>query len=119
MCGGVAMNREERRQKGIKQKVRTYTLTETQLNEIKRECTNTAVDYAFMYLVGMSIRVLHDQFGFGLKVRLPKFADAIIDEYERYLSGDMTPEQYRDLIYDQCGVKFVLTDQMDSQLLVK
>lgn len=94
-------------------KVRVYTLTEKQLADLKKQCTDTAVDYAFMYLVGMSIRVLHEQFGFGRQKRLPRFADALIDEYERYLSGDMTPDQYRDLIYQNCGVKFELTDMME------
>lgn len=104
------MNRQQRRALGLpKAKVRTYTLTEHQLEEIKRDCTHKAVDYAFLYLVGMSVKVLHDEFGFRSRKRLPKYAEALINEYERYLEGEATPEEYRDLIYEQCGVRFDFT----------
>lgn len=96
-------------------KVKIYTLTEKQLAQIKKECTDTAVDYAFMYLVGMSVKILHEQFGFGMRKRLPKFAEEIIDEYERYLEGDTSPEEYKELIYEQCGVKFELTELLEDK----
>lgn len=105
------MNREQRRALGFPKgkKVRTYVMTDEQLEQMKRDCTHNAVDYAFLYLVGMSVKVLHDQFGFRSKKRLPEFADALINEYERYLEGDATPEEYRQIVYEQCGVRFDLT----------
>lgn len=112
------MNREQRRAlypKGKQPKVRVYTMTEAQLEQMKLDCTRKAVDYAFLYLVGMSVKVLHDQFGFRRKSRLPRFADALIDEYERYLDGEASPEEYRDLIYKQCGVKFDFTPDYEKR----
>lgn len=49
---------------------------------------------------------MHDKYGWGMRKRLPELSDALIDEYQAFVEGDMTLEEYRELVYEYCGVKF-------------
>lgn len=47
----------------------------------------------------------------GMKSRLPKLGEAIIEEYERFDNGDMTIEECQDLVFQYCGMKFQTKEQ--------
>lgn len=69
----IDVNRKERRRAGITTNVKTYTLNETQIQELKQEATREAVEQAMITVLYSSIMVLRDS-GFGKK-RLERFVE--------------------------------------------
>lgn len=81
--------------------------TERQVREMaEAKSRQKAIDDAFLLMVGIPVKVMHDKYGWRLRKRLPELAEAIIDEYQRFSDGEMTAEQYRDFVFENCGMKF-------------
>ena len=104
------MNRAERRrlekQGKTVQKEAVLSMKASDLERIKNEAREEAVDTAMVLLLGIPVKVLHDKYGWGTKKRLPEFAEAVLDVYSDFSEGDMTLEEFRELIYTECGIKF-------------
>ena len=84
-----------------------YMWTERQVREMaEAKSRQKAIDDAFLLMVGIPVKVMHDKYGWRLRKRLPELAEAIIDEYQRFSDGEMTAEQYRDFVFENCGMKF-------------
>lgn len=103
------MGRAERRRSGNTAKVKTYTLTDVQIRQIKKEAADKAYDMLMQsaeaeinrqiiendkkYTVDLDATImytLHEHFGFG-RIRLRRFWDAFIEDHkelrERYGAG--------------------------------
>ena len=81
--------------------------TERQVREMaEAKSRQKAIDDAFILMVGIPVKVMHDKYGWRLRKRLPELAEAIIDEYQRFSDGEMTAEQYREFVFENCGMKF-------------
>lgn len=78
------------------------SIKKSDIDRIKREATETAM----VLLLSVPIKVMHEQFGWGMKKRLPRLSDALIDEYQAFSDGDMTLEEHQNMVYEYCGVKF-------------
>lgn len=65
------MNRKQRRKAGIETPVKTYTLNETQIQQLKQQATIDAIDKSMITVLYVSIMALRDN-GYGKK-RLEKF----------------------------------------------
>lgn len=84
-----------------------YMWTERQVREMaEAKSRQKAIDDAFLLMVGIPVKVMHDKYGWRLRKRLPELAEAIIDEYQRFSDGEMTAEQYREFVFENCGMKF-------------
>ena len=103
------MNRAERRRMGKGIKERTYTLRQSDINRIKEEAKQEAVDAAIILLLSLPCKVLHDHFGFGSRKRLPQFSELVTEEYHRFTEGEMTLEDYQNFVYETIGIKFERT----------
>ena len=105
------MNRAERRKykkMGLPtQKETVFNLKQKDIDEIRSD----ALKEAFVLMLAIPVKVMHDEFGWGMKSRLPKLGEAIIEEYERFDNGDMTIEEYQDLVFQYCGMKFQTKEQ--------
>jgi len=101
------MNRAERRRQAkltgsSVAKDPIISMKKSDIDRIKREAAETAM----VLLLSIPIKVMHEQFGWGMKKRLPRLSDALIDEYQAFSDGDMTLEEYQNMVYEYCGVKF-------------
>ena len=67
------MNRQQRRKAGIETPVRTYTLNETQIEQLKQKATTDAIDKSMITVLYISIMTLRDN-GYGRK-RLERFVE--------------------------------------------
>lgn len=110
------MNRAERRKRQkmglpvVKEPV--YTMKQSDIAKIKRESTDTAVDTVMVMLLAIPIKVMHDKYGWRMKKRLPELAEAIIDEYQRFSDGEMSLEEYQEMVYEWCGLKFQKNEEV-------
>lgn len=103
------MNRQQRRQ-AQKQKYKPVTrpqpyipMTASDVEKIKQD----AIDSAMVLLFGIPVKVLRDYYGWGAKKRLPEFADYLTDVYADFSNGDMTLEDFEQLVWEECGLKFL------------
>ena len=105
------MNRAERRKykkMGLPAPKETvFNLKQKDIDEIRSD----ALKEAFVLMLAIPVKVMHDEFGWGMKSRLPKLGESIIEEYERFDNGDMTIEEYQDLVFQYCGMKFQTKEQ--------
>lgn len=93
------MNREERRKAGKKDKVRTYTLTDVQIQQLKTE----AAKEAFVEMLAIPVQVLHDKFGFG-QIRLDRFTHYALNWLEMVRDGEVTLDQLRKTLEEEAGI---------------
>lgn len=80
------MNRQQRRANGIRGNVRTYTLTDAQIREVKTSAAKEAVEVAVKAMLGLPLIVLRDDFGFG-KQRLERFEERLMQQFRCFDEG--------------------------------
>lgn len=104
------MNRAERRKAGIKKKEPTYVLTKSQIDQIKIECTNEALDKAFVIMMGLPVMVIHDHFKDlwkkEEKSREERFSELLLDLYDSVERDFISFQDILDCLEDECGLKF-------------
>lgn len=101
------MNRaERRRQEKATAKDPIITMKKSDIERIKREAVEKATDEAMVLLLSIPVKVMHDKFGWGIRKRIPRLTDALIDEYQSFSDGEFTLEEYQEMVYEYCGVKF-------------
>ena len=96
------------KKKAEKKKQKTYTLTQAQIDNLKKEATDEAVDRAFILMLGIPVMVVHDKFGRLMKKegREERFSDYILDLYDSYEKGFITLEDLTKVLKDECGLEF-------------
>ncbi len=104
------MNRAERRRckkQGLPVKHDpVYMVKESDMIRQRNEVESFAVDTAMVLLFAIPIKVMNEQFGWGAKTRLPKFIDALAEEYEVFSKGEMTLEAYSNYVFEKVGLQF-------------
>lgn len=99
------MSRAERRRlerdNGKSQK--TYTLTQAQIDQMKKEVSMEATKKAFLMMMGFPLLTLRDKFGFG-KSRLNRFMSHMLDMYEAYEMDYVDLDDLNNTILEETGV---------------
>lgn len=98
------MNRQQRRANGIKGNVKTYTLTDAQIKEIKASAAKEAIEVAVKAMLGLPLIVLRDDFGFG-KQRLERFEDRLIQQFRCFDEGYIDLETLKKVIEQETGAE--------------
>lgn len=104
------MNRAERRRlekDEFKAKVKTYNLTQEQINQIKEEAKKEAISASFTLMLALPLEVLIGD-GYwpkSAKKRLPKFLDDLLSLYDSWDKGILTMEALRDDLWEYGGIK--------------
>ena len=79
------MNRQQRRmaqKKGLPVAHEpVFNMKQSDIKKIKQEASEKAVNTAMILLLGIPVKVLKEQYGWGMKKRLPEFCEAMIDVY--------------------------------------
>lgn len=104
------MNRAERRRaekQAKKDKVVTYNLTQEQINQIKKEARDEAIDTAFTLMLAIPLEVLigDGYWAKSAKRRLPKFLDDVLSLYDSWNKGVLTIEELREDLWNIGGIK--------------
>lgn len=60
----------------------------------------------FAMLLGLPCKVLSEHFNFSFKTRLPKFADILLAEYQKFDETTGSIQELQELIYEQTGIIF-------------
>lgn len=104
------MTRAELRRQAreAKKKKAVYNLTEEQIQQIRQEGFNEAIDTAFILMLGLPVMVLYDKFSIIRKKekRLENFTEAILELYEAYNEDYLTLEDIKQVLKDEAGYEF-------------
>lgn len=98
------MNRAERRRQGAKEKPRTYVLTDQQIQKIKDDAVQDALNIAVTCIIGLPVRLMRTKYKWGNKKRLPELADDLIDMIEDFYTGKITADELAKEI-EELGIK--------------
>lgn len=101
--------KERRKQNAV------YTLTQQQINDIKREAMSEAVDVAVNLLFGIPLLTLSGEkyWKKSAKTRLPKFYDDMMDVYKKYTKGSLSLAEIQNEIKAVSGIDISDHDQED------
>ena len=106
---GRAERRRLEREKGKAQKV--YTLTQAQIDAMKKAAVDEAVSTGFILMLSIPITVLHDKYWVKTaSKKLPKFVDQCLDLYDSYNKGYVTFEELRETLWEEGGIKLEKRD---------
>mgnify|MGYP003532873029 CR=1 FL=1 len=107
------MNRQERR-KLAKQGQHVpcepvINLKASDIEKIKLDAVNEAVDKAFLLSLAIPVMIIHDKFGELMKKdgREQRFAEHCLKLYEMYQEGYVTIEDLHQCLYEETGMKII------------
>lgn len=98
------MNRAERRRQQRAEKDGVINIKKQELNKIKEDATQEAVQRAFGMMLYTVAIVLRDKYGFGKK-RLDVFVDYVLDQFESIQQNYVSFEDLREAILAETGVE--------------
>lgn len=101
------MNRSERRRLGIKRREPTINIRMEDVEQMKKEATKAAADWAFFMMLAVPTMVIHDHFGDLMKKegREQRFVDLCIDTYKCYESGLVDIQELKQVLKDEAGIE--------------
>lgn len=101
------MNRSERRRIGIKRREPTINIRMEDVEQMKKEATKAAADWAFFMMLAIPVMVIHDHFGDLMKRegREQRFVDLCIDTYKCYESGLVDIQELKQVLKDEAGIE--------------
>lgn len=84
----------------------------------KKELDKACENYRAVMLdsvTALALATLWDEFGFGGKRRLPRFADAFRRNVEAFYEGHLTWEMIEQTLDTECGMKIDLSDDLAAR----
>lgn len=76
--------------------------------DAKKVKTDQVTAEVFTMLLGLPMKILKEDYGFGMKKRLPEFADKVISAYMDFDGSSL--EDLQNFIYETSGIKFMMED---------
>ena len=96
---------ERRRQERLLQKAnKTYNLSVKEIEEMKMEAFEEALNTSFKLMLGIPLIVLRDKYGFGKK-RLNDYIDYVLEEQDSFNKGYFTLEDVEQMLYEEVDIK--------------
>ena len=104
------MNRAERRRNKIKTHEAMISVKRSDVAKIKKQATEEAMRIAMTLMLGLPIAVLREHYGWGKK-RLAEMGEHLIDMFEAFERNEMSLEDFKQLIYESCGISFEVEEE--------
>lgn len=82
----------------------------TQINQMKKDATDKAVDTAFILMLGIPTLVIHDKYPSLMrkevdgKGREERFVDMCLDLYDSFNRGDVSLDDIAMVLKDECNL---------------
>ena len=101
------MNRQERRrlerQGRAPAKEPVINMKQSDIQTMKNNATHTAIDTAFLLMLGFPVMAMRDNMGWG-PVRLERLVDWILDYYDSFEKGYITLDDVHDTLREETGI---------------
>lgn len=101
------MNRAMRRATGSRLKEPVYTLTQSQIQMMKKDATDKAIDTAFVLMLGLPAMVIEGHYPQLMKKedRVQTFIDLVLEQYDCFNQGYVTLDEIHAYLQDNFGIK--------------
>lgn len=106
------MNRAERRRLSREsQKEPIINIKATDIQNIKKQISESAANTVFSLMLAIPVMVLHDKYAQLMKknvdgkTREERFADMCLELYDSYEKGYVTLEDLEDCLWKEAGIK--------------
>ena len=98
---------EYRRQKKIeKSNKATYVMTQEQIDNMKKEITEEAINTAMILLLTLPMEVLMDHYWPKTYAKkIPEFTDHVLEYYRRWQDGEIKLEDLQKDLWEYGGVR--------------
>lgn len=98
---------EYRRQKKIeKSNKATYVMTQEQIDNMKKEITEDAINTAMILLLTLPMEVLMDHYWTKTYAKkIPEFTDHVLEYYRRWQDGEIKLEDLQKDLWEYGGVR--------------
>ena len=107
------MNKKFKEYKEQKRKQRTYTFTQAQIDQMKKELVEKAMKQAqeeiLLLFLAIPVKILKEHYSFSKK-KLGNFCEFVSDYYESLELGKYDLEECKELLWEECGMKFVINE---------
>lgn len=89
------------------QRIKTYTLTQQQLDAIKGAAVKRAVEKSFFLMLAVPLEVLirEDYWMNEAKEKMPGFIDDVLEVYKAYENGDISIEEMESDLLKYAGIQ--------------
>lgn len=104
------MNRKMRRSANVTMKENVYTLTDSQIRNLKQGATREAVSEAFLLMLAIPIMVIHDKYPQLMKrvvdgkSRAERFAELCLDLYDSFEKGYVSIDDLKQCLKEETGM---------------
>ena len=107
----IDMGRAERRRSGLKNKVRTYTLTDVEIAKIKQEAVDEAINTAMTLLFVLPMEVLMDNFWKKTYAKkIPEFTEHLLEYYRAWQDGELDMDKMKEDLWTYGGIRLEESD---------
>lgn len=98
---------KKKAQKKLEQpKEKVYTLTESQIKQMKSDATNEAMGQALILMLSLPCMVMRDKHGYGKK-RMEQYVDDILDYWDSFNKGYITFDDCVKCLEEETGINIV------------
>lgn len=97
------MNRKQRRASGKTGHEPVINIKAADVQRIKQEAMNEAIDRAFIMMLAFPAMVLRDKWGFG-KVRSERFVDQVLELYDSFNKDLLSLEDLHEVLKEEIGL---------------
>lgn len=80
-------------------------------DRVMKEVRENATEDAITMFLTITVKVMHDKYGWRSKKRLPDLAKALTDEFQRFYESGMDVERYCDEVDETTGLRFKTFDK--------
>ena len=106
------MNRAERRRLGVKHKEAVINMKRTDIDKIKKDARDEALEIAFKLMLAIPVKVLSENYSKITKLnvdgksREERFADLCLDVWHDFNADKVSINDLQDILTDKCGIQF-------------
>ena len=98
---------KKKAQKKLEQpKEKVYTITESQIKQMKSDATNEAIGQALILMLSFPCMVMRDKHGYGKK-RMEQYVDDILDYWDSFNKGYITFDDCVKCLEEETGINIV------------
>ena len=87
---------------------------DSELKKIKEQMTQEALNQAFILMIGIPVKILKNEYGWGKRVRLPEFAAFVEQYYREFSEGEVSIHDYQKIVWEETGIGFTMTEENET-----
>lgn len=98
--------KKKAKKKSEQPKEKVYTLTESQITQMKQDATDEAMGQALILMLSIPCMVMRDKHGYGKK-RMSQYVDDVLDYWDSFNKGYISFEDCVKCLKEETGIDLI------------